>query len=172
MAVWNNHGYLFTGQIPQSTFNECSMCGESTRAALTFITVWKTFPHSFLQTFASSSRFAGKTRRWVSDCLSPPVTSLLHNESPAVCHWYWILISPGSSLLVESEWRLPRDEHLVCRYVTGCSIRRNCNSGPNKVISRDQSSDTDMFSKATLQSLLPFENKELVKVLLLLPVYF
>lgn len=41
MAVWNNHGYLFTRQTPRSTFNECGMCGvsELARADSTFITV-------------------------------------------------------------------------------------------------------------------------------------
>lgn len=35
-------------RTPRSTLNECSMCGESTRAVLTFITVWKPFAHSYL----------------------------------------------------------------------------------------------------------------------------
>lgn len=166
MAVWNNHGYLFTRQTPRSTFNECDMCGVSklARADWTFIAAWKTSARSFLlilffMVSVYRKDVVQRMRWWVSSCLTP-----LWRQ----CHWMslWLSVTDIelSCLLVESEWTPPHDEPLVWCYVTGCSKeKKKLDPVRNKVISREHWLDFEIFSAATLQSLVPLSDRGLVR---------
>lgn len=153
-------------QTPRSTFNECGMCGvsELAWADLTFITVWKTSARSFLLIFFSHrlglQERRGTTNLAVGVFWSGFLRDATVTEWVSCCVPLILDFDSSRKLPVGWKWMNAASRWASCLMLHYWPFKKKFDSARNKVISQDHSSDFEIFSDATLQSLLPLKTGE------------